>query len=132
MRILTLVCVALVVTQVVIAQGSFSGESPTCGPINGDSLRDLDRLRTFCEALPMNTVVSAYATESALLLRVSRSTAEKIRADGPRAEQLVRAWMRDWKQLSGFPSVTITIRLGDIRLARGQTTPLGRDQVTIQ
>ena len=46
----------------------------------------------------MDTVVSAYATESALLLRVSRSTAEQIRADGPRAEQLVRTWMRDWKQ----------------------------------
>ena len=79
----------------------------------------------------MDTVVSAYATESALLLRVSRSTAEQIRADGPRAEQLVRTWMSDWKHLIGVPSVTVTIRWGDIRLARGQTTPSGRDQVTI-
>ena len=121
MRTLTLVCAALLITQVVIAQGSISSRSPTCGQINGETFQDLDRVRTFCESLPMDTVASAYATESALLLRVSR----------PMAEQLVRTWMRDWKQLIGSQSVTVTIRWGDIRLARGHTTPSGRDQVTI-
>ena len=132
MRTVTLVCVVLLAAQVVIAQGSFSSWSPTCGQINGETVQDLDRVMTFCESLPMDTVASAYATESALLLRVSRPMAEQIRADRPRAEQLVRTWMRDWKQLIGSQSVMVTIRWGDIRLARGQTTPSGRDQVTIQ
>ena len=52
----------------------------------------------------MDSVASAYATESALLLRVSRLL----------AEQLVCAWMRDWKQFIGSQSVTVTIRWGDI------------------
>ena len=130
MRTVTLACVVLLATPAVIAQGSITSWSPTCGQISGNTRQDVDRLMTFCESLPMDTVARAYATESALLLLVNRPMAEQIRADSPATEQLVRTWMRDWKQLIGSQSVTVTIRWGDIRLARGQTTPSGRDQVT--
>ncbi len=130
MRTVTIVCAALLVTQVVIAQGSLSDESPTCGPISGQTLQDLDKVRTFCEALPKDAAVGAYATESVLVVRVSRAAAEQIRTDRARAEQLVLTWMSDWRRVSGSQSVTVTIRWGDIRTARGRTTPSG-DQVTI-
>ena len=104
---------------VVSAQGSFSGASPTCGPISGETLQDLDKVQTFCEALPRGTAIGAYASESVLLVRVSRAAADQIRTDLPRAEQLVLTWMRDWRR--GSRSVTVTIRWGDIRLARGQS-----------
>ena len=110
--------------------GSFSGGSPTCGPIGGQTLQDLDKVRIFCEALPKDTTVGAYATDSVLVVRVSRAVAEQIRTDRARAEQLVLTWMSDWRRVSGFQSVTVTIRWEEIRLARGRTTPSG-DQVTL-
>ena len=65
-----------------------------------------------------------------LVVRVSRAAAEQIRTDRARTEQLVLTWMSDWRRVSGSQSVTVTIRWGDIRIARGRTTPSG-DQVTI-
>ena len=126
MRTVTIVCAALLVTQVVIAQGSFSGESPTCGPISGQTLQDLDKVRTFCEALPKDTTVGAYATDSVLVVRVSRAMADQIRTDLPRAEQLVLTWMRDWRRVSGSQSVAVTIRWEEIRLARGRDDTVWR------
>ncbi len=130
MRIVTIVCL-LLATQVVIAQRSLSGGSPTCGPISGQTPQDLDNVRAFCDTLPNDMAVGAYATNSDLWMTVNRSMADRIRTDRPGAEELVLGWMRDWKQLSGSQSVTVTVRWGDIRLAKGQTTRGDGDRVTV-
>ena len=130
MRIVLVVCV-LLAGPVVIAQRSLSGASPTCGPISGHTQQDLDNVRAFCDTLPEDTAVGAYATNSALWMTVDRPMANQIRADRRSAEQLVLAWMADWKQLTGSQSVAVTVRWGDIRLAKGETSPSDGDRVTV-
>lgn len=130
MRIVLVVC-ALLAAPVVIAQRSLSGASPTCGPISGHTQQDLDNVRAFCDTLPEDTAVGAYATNAALWMTVDRSMADQLRADRQSAEQLVLTWMADWKRLTDFQSVTVTVRWGDIRLAKGETTRSEGDRVTV-
>ena len=130
MRIILVVCV-LLAAPVVIAQRSLSGAAPTCGPISGHTQQDLDNVRAFCDTLPEDTAVGAYATNAALWMTVDRSMADQIRADRQNAEQLVLGWMADWKRLTDAQSVTVTVRWGDIRLAKGETTRGDGDRVTI-
>ena len=85
----------------------------------------------FCETLPGNTAVGAYASESQLWVQVGRSMADQLRADQLAAERLVLSWMKAWKQLSGSQSVTVIVKWGDIRMATGQTTPSQGDHVTL-
>ncbi len=47
------------------------------------------------------------------------------------AENLVRTWMRGWKQLSKSKAVTVNIEWRDIEIAKGETTLLSGDKVTI-
>ncbi len=127
----TIVCAVLLAMEVVIAQRSFVGRSPTCGQIGGQTQPDLEHVRTFCEAVPRDEAIGAYATESTLWVQVSRPIANQMRADHLRTEHLVLTWMRGWRQQSGFQSVTVTVKWGDILLAKGQTTQSGGDQVTV-
>ena len=130
-RSFTIVCTVLLATEVVIAQRSFLSRSPTCGQIGGQTQPDLENVRTFCEAVPRDEAIGAYATESRLWVQVSRPLANQMRADHLRAEHLVLTWMRGWRQQSGFQSVTVTVKWGDIRIAKGQTTQSHGDQVTV-
>ena len=121
----------LVATPVVIAQRALSSASPTCGPISGHSQQDLENVRAFCDTLPSETVVGAYATNGALWLSVERPMADHIRTDREDAERLVRAWLEEWKRVIGSQSVAVTVRWGQIRVAKGQTTRRDGDRVTV-
>lgn len=62
MRLIAL-CIGLAVfAQPTLAQ--VSGTSPNCGEINGQTKKDLENVRAFCEAVPKGAVVGAYATDS--------------------------------------------------------------------
>ena len=123
-----------------VAQDSFSGRSPTCGPINGETQQDLKNVEKFCEAMipdelapGVEAVESAYAMGSTLWLKVTRPMADGIRRlDSLDAERLIRNWMRVWQQLSDSHSVTVTAEWQDIEIAVGQTLfGSGGDEVTI-
>ena len=121
----------------VIAQQSFSGQSPTCGPISGRTSQDLQNVRAFCRAVPEQAAVGAYAMETILVVKVSRAMAIQMRADRLASEQLMSTWMRGWKNLTGSSVVTVRVEWGDVLIAEGQTTCSGllctssRDRVTI-
>ena len=70
-------------------QGSASGRSPTCGPINGKTKQDLSNVKKFCEAVPDGVAVGAYAMESLLWVKISRAMAQQMRTDRLTAEQVV-------------------------------------------
>ncbi len=129
MRAAIIVCMLLATP--VVAQRALSGASPTCGPISGHTRQDLENVRAFCETLPSDTAVSAYATNAELWMAVDRPMADHIRTDRTDAERLVLGWMQEWKRLSGSQSVTVTVRWGDIRVAKGQTTRRDGDRVTV-
>ena len=132
-KTLTAVALLWLFAHVTFAQGSVSGTSPTCGPINGQTQNDLAHVRTFCaQGISEGVAVGAYAMESLLWVKISRPMANQMRADRLTAEQVVLTWMKGWKQISGSQSVTVTVEWGDVEIAEGQTTFFGGDKVTIR
>ena len=117
------------------AQDSFSGRSPTCGPINGQTQQDLQNVRQFCSAgIPSDlSVEGAYATGSLLWIKIPRSTANIFRAlDSLDSESVMLNWMKAWKQLSGSRAVTVYLEWQEIEIAKGETTLFSGDKVTIR
>lgn len=130
MRTATFVLILLLTaTQDLSAQGSFAGGSERCGALSGRTQQDLDKARTFCATLPEHTAEGAYVAGSTLIVRVTRPVADQIRGDRLAAEQVILAWLADWRRHSDLQPVTLTVRWGDIRLARGEATRSGTDQV---
>ena len=126
-----MVCLWALVVAPVVAQESFSGRSETCGPITGQTKQDLENVQAFCRAVPEGAAVGAYAMQSLLWVKVTRSMAEAMRADRLSAEQLVKTWMTGWKSLSGSGAVTVQVEWRDVLIAEGQTTLFSGDRVTI-
>ncbi len=114
------------------AQDSFSGRSPTCGPINGKTQQDLENVEEFCSrGIVDGTIEGAYAMGSLLWLKVTRPMAAEIRgADSRDVEKVVLMWMKGWKQLSGSESVTVSVEWQDVEIATGQTL-LSGDKVAL-
>ncbi len=108
-----------------------SGQSPTCGPISGQSRDDLNNVREFCRVGIAGGVEAAYAAESLLWLKVSEDMAVVMTANRTQTEQLIRNWMRGWRAETGLNAVTVTVEWGEIEIAKGQTT-FGGDRVTIK
>lgn len=112
---------------------TFSGTSPTCGPVVGQTAQDLANVQTFCgKGIASGAVVGAHATQSLLWLKVSRDMADAMRADSLTTEQLVLTWMRGWKATTGLPSVSVTVEWQDVEIAKGDTTLLSGDKVTLR
>ena len=112
---------------------SFEGRSETCGPIIGKTQDDLQNLREFCSNyMPEGMAVGALAGDSLLWIMVSRRIAEQMRADRLATEQLVLNWMRIWKGKSDSRAVTVWVEWQDVEIAKGETTFLSGDQVTIR
>ena len=112
---------------------SFSGRSPKCGPVIGETQQDLRNVEEFCSVgIPAGAVEGAYAMGSLLWIKITRPMADQLRAaNSLDAESLVRNWMRGWKQSSKSKAVTVTIEWRDIEIAKGETTLLSGDKVTI-
>lgn len=110
-----------------------SGPS-TCGNIGGESSIDKDRVRTFCERMiPSDLgVTSARGYETLLWIQVPREVAAGMRADRLSTEQIVKNWMRGWKQLAGSQAVTVYVKWQDVEIAKGDTSVFSGDVVTIK
>ncbi len=130
MRIGIIVCAVLFTAQVSLAQYSVSGWSQACGPVSAETEQGLERVQTFCEAVPRGTAIGVAAAGSMLWVKVDQDTADQLREGGSEAEQLVLTCLKTWGELSGSPSVTVAVKWGDLRLAEGRTTPSRGDQVT--
>jgi hypothetical protein len=108
-------------------------QSPNCGEVIAHGKASLDGVLTFCrKGVVAGTVTGAEAQESLLTLTVTRAFADEVRADRLSAEQLIRNWMRGWRQESDQRVVTIYIKWGDVEIARGDTSLTGSDTVTIR
>ena len=111
---------------------SFEGRSDICGPIIGKTQDDLKNLREFCsDYMPEGMATGALARDSMLWFMVSRRMAEQMRADRLSTEQLILNWMRLWKGKSDSRAVTVGVKWQDVEIAKGETTFLSGDQVTI-
>lgn len=116
-----------------VAAPKTSAQTALCGPIEGKTTDDLNRLVTFCsKGLVPGTVVGAMAMESLLWLKVSREFADSMRADRLGAEQMVKTWMKIWRSIIGRPSVTVYVEWQDVEIAKGDSTMFGGDEVTIR
>jgi hypothetical protein len=114
-------------------EAQVSGQSPTCGEVNGKTAKDLDNVVAFCaKGIPKGAVEGAFAMESLLWVKVTRPMADAMRADRLTAEQLVKTWMTGWKIHSGSRTVTVHVEWRDVEVARGQTTLTRGDQVTFK
>lgn len=114
------------------AAESYSGISPTCGQIIGDTPGTLEEVRSFCEHVPEGVVIGAYALDMLLFIKVDEIMARAMLADTLTLEQIVRLWMKGWKIESDNTIVTVTIEWGDVEVAKGQSTAFRGDQVTIR
>lgn len=114
-----------------LAQSTFPAKSERCREVVGDSAAARNAALSFCEkGVVPGTVTGVIAMDSLLFVKATRAFVDALRADHIQAEQLIKVWMRGWKAESGHRSVTVTIELGDVEIATGQTTLLSGDVVT--
>ena len=111
------------------------GPSP-CGTVAGDTGDDVFHARYFCsEVIGKDEldefVVGAYADGPTLRLNVTATMATAMLQDRSATEAAVLRWMSWWKGLSGEQAVVVRVLLGDRTIARGRTTALSGDQVTV-
>ena len=79
-----------------------------------------------------SVTTGAYAMDSLLWIKIPKSIADAFLADRLMAEQLIKVWMKGWKQESGRQTVTIYVEWGDVEIARGETTIFSGDKITIK
>ena len=131
-RITVAGALAIMIATSAVAQDQYSGRSDTCGPIIGQTQQDLKNVETFCTYVPEGATTGAYAMESLLWVKVSQGIAEYMVGHSLQTEQLVKAWMTLWKEISDSSAVTIYVEWGDVQIAKGDTTLFRGDQVTIR
>jgi hypothetical protein len=128
-----LAALVLLVLAPTEAPGQISAKSTLCGEVVGKTATDRDRIVTFCsKGLVPGAIVGAIANDSLLYLKVSRAMADAVRIDRLSAEQLVKGWMRVWRDLTGRKAVTVYVEWQDVEIAKGDTTLLSGDKVTIR
>lgn len=113
--------------------GSFTGRSPTCGPIVGNSRADLQNVKRFCsKAVVKGTVVGVYAKREILWVKINEGMARDMTYDSLGSERMVKLWMKGWKMITGSQVVTVYVEWGDIEIAKGQTTAFSGDTVSFK
>ena len=117
----------------VASAATFSATSPSCVEVVGASAKDRDAALAFCtKGISTGAVDGIIAHESLLHIKVPRAMADAMRKDRASTEQLVKTWMRGWRQHTGLTAVTITVEWMDVEIAKGDTTVLSGDRVTIR
>ncbi len=130
---LTLVIGLLTLCWSSTAVAQETGTSPTCGPVSGKSKEDLAHVLSFCKkGVTDGVAVGAYAMEPLLWIKVPKDIADAFLSDRLMAEQLMRVWMKGWKQEIGRKAVTIYIEWKDVEIAKGETTVFSGDKITIK
>ena len=110
-------------------------KSPTCRRISGETTADLDHLEAFCAAaIPKGLqIVGARAFESLVWIQINRELADTMRADRLSTESVVKTWMAQWRAALGKGhAVTVYVQWQDIEIAKGDTSLLSGDVVTVK
>ena len=104
----------------------------TCGQVSGRAPVDAQHVRSFCAQWvpPAIQVVDAAADGGVLWLNVRRSFANTILSDRLTGEQLLRGWIAKWRGIAATPGGRIIVLLGEIEVAKIETTALSGDKVT--
>ena len=132
MRVLSLVML-IGGLSAMTASAQINGRSATCGSISGKTQADLANVRTFCEKIPKElTLVGAYSMESLLWIKVNRELADGMRRDRLSSENIMRHWMKAWKEISGSAAVTIRVEWQEVEIVKGETTLWSGDQITFK
>lgn len=134
MRPLALALLLLTLPWATAASPQVSGKSPMCVEVVGKSAKDRDNALAFCAGKWMqpDIVSGAIAYESLLTLKVNRLVANMMMRDSITAEQIVKNWMRNWRDITARKSVTVTVETGAVEIAKGDTSFLGEDRVTVR
>lgn len=115
------------------ADSSLSEKSKTCGTVTGPTEPDVNRAVMFCDqGVAAGMVVGVIADGPVLTIKVTREGADAMRGDRLSGEQLVKTWMRGWKNLSQSQAVTVDVEWEQVTIAKGQTTITSGDQVTFR
>jgi hypothetical protein len=114
-------------------QKAIGARSPTCIEVAGQNQRDVDNALSFCaKGIGKGAVTGVIAMDSLVFIKVTRQMADALRVDRLQGEQLVKTWMKGWRTTTGKQSVTVTVELGDVEIARGDSTLLSGDRVTFR
>lgn len=124
----TLLVLTLALTSPALAQ-----DPGPCQKIDGKTQKDKDNLSRFCnKGIAKGAVVKAEAMDSLLWISVPKAMATAMMADRLQAEQLVKVWMRGWRSETSRKAVTVYVLWEDVEVAKGDTTMLGEDRVTVK
>ena len=122
----------LVLVPFVLLADTKTGQSETCGDVAGETAADVANVIEFCsKGIGEGAVVGAYAMESLLWVKITQAMAQAMLQDRLGSRQLMSIWMKGWRQITDSRAVTIFVELGDIEIAKGDTTWLGEDRVTL-
>lgn len=103
--------------------------SQRCGMLVGESADDLTDLQQFCRrAIVHGEVTTATADEDALRLHVSPAVADTLRVPGT-ARRLVRAWVRNWREVRDDGGVRVVVEHAGEALAVGEDSFLQGEEV---
>ena len=85
-----------------------------------------------CKLIPEELVIGAIAFDALLYVKVSRKIAEYMLAQRLETEQLLRAWLPNWKQITGWSAITITVEWERVMIVKGKATVFRGDVVTFR
>ena len=117
-------------TSSVDAHHSVSGVpilSLKCGWIEGESVRDVRWLADFCaqSVPPALQIISATADRERLWIEASPQLVARVRADDEASHALLRGWLEQWRRLTGYRTVSVSIFRGHVDIAIAKTTMSG-------
>jgi hypothetical protein len=136
MRLLVGIFMLLVITPSVRAHHSGWGPmtlSPKCGWLEGDNIRDLTNVRTFCaQSIPAALrVQAATANREYLWVDAPRELTAALRENDSTTETILRDWLHRWRAISGYPTAFVIVLRNHVEIARAGTAMRG-DFVTVQ
>jgi hypothetical protein len=106
---------------------ALSVHSPHCGWIEGDSLRDRRNLEDFCERSVSGDlrIMSAGADRERLWIEAPAGLVSSMRDDDRSTAALLRAWLREWRTVSGYPSAAVSLMRNHVEVAAVRTSMAG-------
>jgi hypothetical protein len=134
--LLTAVLITSVATPTVFAHHVGWGaatKSPRCGWLEGDNVRDLANLSTFCaHSIPAALRVQGVtANRERLWIDAPPELAAALRDHDTRTETLLKDWLQMWRTITGYRTAFVIVLRGHAEIARAGTAMSG-DFVTVR
>jgi len=101
--------------------------STKCGFIDGEDLRDRRHLADFCARWVSTDlqIRSASALRERLWIEAPPEVAFSLREDRRSAAGILKEWLEQWKQATGYQTASVTLVRDHREVARIQTTMTG-------